>query len=89
MLFVENPKIFSSLSQKGNCQYKKPLARTKGYFYIRSRDGVAGGGGVDRLLIFLVENQFNALDLTPILEINSNKNDGNLRRKGRTRRIEK
>ena len=48
----------------------------------------AEGGGLT-IDFFLVENQFNALGLTPILEINSNKNDGNLRRKGRTRRIEK
>ena len=89
MLFVENPKIFSSLSQKGSCQYKKTLGKNEGVFL----DPLTGWGRrrreVDRLLIFLVENQFNALGLTPILEINSNKNDGNLRRKGRTRRIEK
>ena len=44
MLFVENPKIFSSLSQRKVVNIKKLLARTKGYFYIRSRDGVVGVG---------------------------------------------
>lgn len=44
MLFVENPKIFSNLSQREVVNIKKLMARTKGYFYIRTRDGVAGGG---------------------------------------------
>ena len=82
-------KIFSNLSQREVVNIKKLLARTKGFLY-----PLTGWGRrrreVDQLLIFfLVENQFNALGLTPILEINSNKNVGNLRRKGRTRRIEK
>ena len=51
--------------------------------------GSQAEGGGSTIDIFLVENQFNALGLTPILEINSNKNVGNLRRKARTRRIEK
>lgn len=42
--------------------------------------GSQAEGGGSTIDIFLVENQFNALGLTPILEINSNKNVGNLRR---------
>lgn len=60
---------------------KKLLARTKGYFLYPLMGWGRRRREADQLLIFfLAENQFNALGLMPILEINSNKNVGNSRR---------
>ena len=82
-------KIFSNLSQREVVNIKSSWQERRGIFISAHGMGSQAEGGGSTIDIFLVENQFNALGLTPILEINSNKNVGNLRRKGRTRRIEK